>query len=107
MHRDSSIDNRHTSNVLASRLKPLLGYTNPNGSNAPAFEPSEHRPPSLINRPPTSFPQRSGSLLKKDPSDVDQLTKLLMKSMNSSNEANFFGKSDIHLPFGKLFLMVF
>ena len=102
MHRDPPIDNRHTSNVLANRLKPLLGYPNPNGSNAPAFEPPEHRPPSLINRPPTSFPQRSGSQLKKDPSDVDHLTKLLMKSMNSSNEANFFGKFELHLPFRKV-----
>ena len=34
---------------------------------------------------------RNGNLIKKDQSDVDHLTKLLMKSMNSSNEPNFFG----------------
>jgi hypothetical protein len=107
MHRDSPIDNRYTSNVIANRLKPLIAYTNPNGTNSPVFENSEHRSPSLVNLPPTSFPQRNGNLMKKDPSDVDHLTKLLMKSMNSSNEANFFGKFLIHFTKKQKILMIF
>jgi hypothetical protein len=34
---------------------------------------------------------RHGNLIKREQTDVDHLTKLLMKSMNSSNEPNFFG----------------
>ena len=93
MHRDSPIDNRYTSNVITNRFKPLLTYTNPNSTKSSVFENSEHRSSSsVVNLPPTSFPIRSGNLMKKDPTDVDHLTKLLMKSMNSSNEQNFFGK---------------
>ncbi|CAF0997804.1 unnamed protein product [Adineta steineri] len=99
MHRDSPIDNRYTSNVVANRFKPLLAYTNLNSNKSLVFENSEHRSPSIVNLPPTSSPHsnstpfsmRSGNLMKKDPSDVDHLTRLLMKSINSSNEPNFFG----------------
>jgi hypothetical protein len=99
MHRDSPIDNRYTSNVIANRFKPLIAYTNPNSTKSPVFDNTERRSPSIVNLPPTSshsnhptpFSIRSGNLIKKDPSDVDHLTKLLMKSINSSNEPNFFG----------------
>src|ERR1700722_13180487 len=99
MHRDSPIDNRYTSNVIANRFKPLLTYTNQNSTKSTVFENSERRSSSVVNLPPTSFPIRSGNLMKRDPSDVDHLTKLLMKSMNSSNEPNFFGKFLIYLFF--------
>ena len=92
MHRDSPLDNRYTSNVIANRFKPLVTYPNPNESNSPVFDKPEHSSPSLVNLPPTSFPLRNGNPMKRDPSDLDHLTKLLMKSMNSSNEPNFFGK---------------
>jgi hypothetical protein len=91
MHRDSPIDNRYTSNVIANRFKPLMAYTNPNSTKSPVFDNAERRSPSIVNLPPTSFPIRNGHLIKKDLPDVDHLTKLLMKSMNSTNEQNFFG----------------
>jgi len=99
MHRDSPIDNRYKSNVVANRFKPLIGYKNSNNTKSSVFDNSERRSPSIVNLPPasshannpTSFPIRSGHLMKKDSSDVDNVTKLLMKSMNSSNEPNFFG----------------
>jgi hypothetical protein len=87
-HRDS-VDNRYTSNVVANRFKPLMTYTNPNSST---FD----RSTAIVNLPPASSPtsltMRSGHLIRKEQSDVDHLTKLLMKSMNSSNEPNFFGE---------------
>ncbi|CAF0904097.1 unnamed protein product [Rotaria sp. Silwood1] len=98
MHRDSSIDNRYTSNVVANRFKPLMAFTSPNSSKSPVLDNSGRRSPSVVNLPPTSshsnstpFTMRSGNLIKRDSSDVDHLTKLLMKSMNSSNEPHFFG----------------
>ena len=92
VHRDSPLDNRYPSNVTASRFKPLISYPNPNGRNSPVLENSERRSSTLVNLPPTSFPMRNGNQIKKPPVDLDHLTKLLMKSMNSSNEPNFFGK---------------
>jgi hypothetical protein len=98
MHRDSPTDNRYTSNVVANRFKPLLAYTSLNNTKSPVFDDSERRSPSIVNLPPTSshsnstpFTMRNGNIMKKDPSDVDQLTRLLMKTINSSNEPNFFG----------------
>lgn len=98
MHRDSPIDNRYSSNVVANRFKPLIVYTGPNSNKPSMFENPEHRPSSVVNLPPTashshstSYTMRSGNLMKRDPTDVDHLTKLLMRSMNSSNEPNFFG----------------
>jgi hypothetical protein len=91
MHRDSPIDNRYTSNVIANRFKPLMAYTNLNSTKSPVFDNSERQSPSIMNLPPTSFPIRNGNLLKRDLSDVDHLTKLLMKTMNSSNEPSIFG----------------
>ncbi|CAF4547903.1 unnamed protein product [Rotaria sp. Silwood1] len=98
MHRDSSIDNRYTSNVVANRFKPLMAFTSPNSSKSPVLDNSGRQSPSVVNLPPTSshpnstpFTMRSGNLIKRDSSDVDHLTKLLMKSMNSSNEPHFFG----------------
>ncbi|CAF3095523.1 unnamed protein product [Rotaria socialis] len=98
--RDSPLDSRYTSNVVANRFKPLIAFTSPNGNQSPVFDNIERQSPSVVNLPPTSshpnsnptpFTIRSGHQMRKEPSDVDQLTKLLMKSMNSSNEPNFFG----------------
>ncbi|CAF3977994.1 unnamed protein product [Rotaria sordida] len=98
MHHDSPIDNRYTSNVVANRFKPLMAYTSVNSNKSPVFDNSERRSPSIVNLPPTSshsnstsFTMRNGNIMKRDTTDVDHLTKLLMKSMNSSNEPNFFG----------------
>ncbi|CAF1543507.1 unnamed protein product [Rotaria magnacalcarata] len=98
MLRDSPLDTRYTSNVVANRFKPLIAFTSSNGNKSPVFDNIERRSPSVVNLPPTSshpnptpFTIRSGHQMRKEPSDVDQLTKLLMKSMNSSNEPNFFG----------------
>lgn len=51
--------------------------------------------PAIVNLPPATVSMRNGGHgLKRDPpADVDHLTKLLLKSMNSANEPNFFGKS--------------
>jgi hypothetical protein len=87
MHRDS-VDNPYTSNVVANRFKPLIAYTNPKSNT---FDRSS----AIVNLPPasssTSLTMRNGNLIKKEQSEVDHLTKLLMKSMNSSNDSNFFG----------------
>jgi hypothetical protein len=87
MHRDSN-DNRYTSNVIANRFKPLMVYTNPTSNT---FD----RTTAVVNLPPapnsTSLTMRNGHLIKKEQSDVDHLTKLLMKSMNTSSEQHFFG----------------
>jgi hypothetical protein len=87
MHRDSN-DNRYTSNVVANRFKPLIAYTNPNSN-------TYDRSSAIVNLPPApnsnSLTMRHGNLIKKEQTDVDHLTKLLMKNMNSSNEPNFFG----------------
>ncbi|UJR26863.1 hypothetical protein I4U23_008174 [Adineta vaga] len=98
MHRDAPTDNRYASNVIANRFKPLLAYTSPNSNNSPIFDNSEHRSPSVVNLPPTSshsnstpFTMRTGHMMKKDSTDVDHLARLLMKSIHSSNEPNFFG----------------
>lgn len=100
VHRDSPVDNRYPSNVTANRFKPLISYPNPNGRNSPVLENSERRSSTLVNLPPTSFPMRNGNQMKKPPADLDHLTKLLMKTMNSSNEPNFFGKT-FHLMTSK------
>jgi hypothetical protein len=88
MHRDS-VDNRYTSNVVANRFKPSLAYTNPNGN-------TYDRSAAIVNLPPApnsnSLTMRHGNLIKKEQTEVDHLTKLLMKSMHSANEPNFFGK---------------
>ncbi|CAF4125803.1 unnamed protein product, partial [Rotaria sordida] len=75
-----------------------MAYTSVNSNKSPVFDNSERRSPSIVNLPPTSshsnstsFTMRNGNIMKRDTSDVDHLTKLLMKSMNSSNEPNFFG----------------
>ncbi len=107
IHRDSPIDNRYSPNVIANRFKPLLPYTNPNNTKSPVFDDAERRPSSVANLPPTSFPIRSGNLMRKEPSDVDHLTKLLMKSMNSSNEPNFFGKFFIYILSKEFFCVIF
>jgi hypothetical protein len=77
MHRD------YSPNLVANRFKPLIAYTSPDRSSA------------IVNLPPTPSPTslniRNGNLIKKEQSEVDHLTKLLMKSMNSSNEPNLFG----------------
>ena len=98
MHRDIPIDNRHTSNVIANRIKPFMAYTSPNSNKSPVFDNTERRSPSIVNLPPpsshsnsTPFTMRSGNLMKRDPSDVDHLTKLLMKTINSSHEPIIFG----------------
>jgi hypothetical protein len=82
MHRD------YTSNVVANRFKPLIAYTSPNSN-------TYDRSSAIVNLPPTPSPTslnlRHGNLIRKEQPDVDHLTKLLMKSMNSSNEPNFFG----------------
>jgi len=87
MHRDSN-DNRYTSNVVANRFKPLIAYTNPNNN-------TYDRSSAIVNLPPApnsnSLTMRHGNLIKKEQTDVDQLTRLLMKTINSSNEPNFFG----------------
>ncbi len=87
MHRDSN-DNRYTSNVVANRFKPLIAYTSPNSN-------TYDRSSAIVNLPPApnsnSLTMRHGNLIKKEQTDVDHLTKLLMKSLNSSNEPNFFG----------------
>ncbi|CAF3944203.1 unnamed protein product [Rotaria sp. Silwood1] len=88
MHRDSPIDNQYTSNVVANRFKPLMAYTSVNSNKSPVFDNSERRSPSVVNLLPTSshpnstpFTMRNGNLIKRDASDDDHLTKLLMKSM--------------------------
>ncbi|CAF0782119.1 unnamed protein product [Adineta ricciae] len=98
-HRDSSLDNRYVSNVAANRFKPFIAYANPNSIRPSSFDGSESRSPSAVaNLPPASsnsnstpFTMRSGHTMKRDSTDVDNLARLLMKSINSSNEPNFFG----------------
>ena len=73
---------RDPTNMIANRFKPLIACTNS---------------PAIVNLPPAPSPtssisMRNGHGMKRDPSDVDHLTKLLLKSMNSANEPNFFGK---------------
>lgn len=99
VHHDSPVDTRYASNLVANRFKPLIAFTSPNSNKSPVFDNTERRSPSVVNLPPTSshpnstpFSIRSGHLLRKDPTDVDHLTKLLMKSMITSNEPNFLGK---------------
>ncbi|CAF4368114.1 unnamed protein product [Rotaria socialis] len=86
--RRNSNDNRYTSNIVANRFKSSMAYTSLNNNN---FD----RPSISANLPPASssisLPQRNGHAMRKEQSDVDHLTKLLMKSMNVSNEPNFFG----------------
>ena len=84
MHHDP-LDNRF---VLANRFKPLISYTPPTSN-------TYDRTSAIVNLPPasnsTSLPIRHGNMIKKEQNEVDHLTKLLMKSMNSANEPNFFG----------------
>jgi len=56
------------------------------------FQPLSNAP-AIVNLPPATVSMRNGGHgLKRDPpADVDHLTKLLLKSMNSANEPNFFG----------------
>ena len=90
MRRDSP-DSRYTSNMIANRFKPLIAYTNPTSAST-AFD----RSPAIVNLPPAAGPTpagtRNGHVGKREGADVDHLTKLLLKSMNSSNEPNFFGE---------------
>ena len=72
--RRSSMDNRLTSNVVSNRFKPLIAYTIPDRSNA------------------SSLIMHHGNLINQENSELDQLTKLLIQSINSSNETNFFGE---------------
>ncbi len=87
MYRDS-IDNRYPSNIIANRFQPLIAYTTPNSN-------TYDRSTAIVNLPPapnsTSLTMRHGNLVRKEPTEMDQLTKLLRKNMNSSNEPNFFG----------------
>jgi hypothetical protein len=87
MHRDS-IDNRYTSNVVANRFKPLIAYTSPNSN-------TYDRTSAIVNLPPapnsTSLTMSHGNLIRKEQANIDHLTRILMKNMNSSNEPNFFG----------------
>ncbi|CAF2814343.1 unnamed protein product [Rotaria sp. Silwood2] len=87
MRRDSG-DNRYKSNIVANRFKSSIAYTSPNNNTFDRSSTSANLPPASSS---TSLPIRSGHLIKKEPSEVDQLAKLLMKSMNVSNEPNFFG----------------
>jgi hypothetical protein len=85
-HQDS-IDNRYTSNVVANRFKPSVAFTNPNNTY--------DRSSTIVNLPPapnsSSLTIRQGNIIRKEHNDLDHLTKLLMKSMNSVNEPNVFG----------------
>ena len=78
MHRDS----------IGNRYQPLIAYATPNSN-------TYDRSPAIVNLPPapnsTSLTMRHGNLVRKEPTEMDQLTKLLIKSMNSSNESNFLG----------------
>jgi hypothetical protein len=78
MHRDS----------IANRYQPLIAYATPNSN-------TYDRSTAIVNLPPapnsTSLTMRHGNLIRKEPTEMDQLTKLLIKNMNSSNEQNFFG----------------
>ena len=65
-----------------------MAYTSPNNNNFDRPSTSANLPPASSS---TSLPQRNGHAMRKEQSDVDHLTKLLMKSMNVSNEPNFFG----------------
>ncbi len=91
MRHDAS-DHRYTSNVVANRFKPLIAYTSPNSN-------TYDRSSAIVNLPPapnsTSLPIRHGNVVKREQTEIDQLTKLLMKSMNSSSEPNFFGESTL------------
>ncbi|CAF4558430.1 unnamed protein product [Rotaria magnacalcarata] len=86
-HRNS-IDNRYTSNIVANQFKPSMAYTGPNNNNFDRPSISANLPPASSS---TCLPQRNGHAMRKEQSEVDHLTKLLMKSMNVSNEPNFFG----------------
>ncbi|CAF1223435.1 unnamed protein product [Rotaria sordida] len=82
--RDSG-DNPYKSNIVANRFKSSIAYTSPNNNT---FD----RPSTIsANLPPISLPIHHEHLIKKEQSEVDHLTSLLMKSMNSSNQPNFFG----------------
>lgn len=85
--------------MVANRFKPSIAYANPNSNRPSTFDGSESRSSSAVaNLPPASshsastpFTMRSGHMMKRDTADVDHLARLLMKSINSSNEPNFFG----------------
>ena len=87
MHRDS-LDNRYTSHVIGNRFKPVMVYASPKNQT---FD----RTAAIVNLPPapasTSLSMRNGNLIKRDHTDTDHLTKLLMKSINISNESNVYG----------------
>lgn len=84
IHLDS-LDTRYTSNIVSNRFKPLIAYTSPNSN---AFE----RTPTIVTLPPApNLTVRHGNLLRKNSNDIDDLTKLLMKTMHSTNAPNVFG----------------
>lgn len=91
-HQISS-DNRYTSNVITNRFKPLIAFTNPNTTTT--NNNNDRSSAKIVNLPPapnsTSVTMRQGNIIKKEQNDLDHLTKLLIKSMNSANEPNFFG----------------
>lgn len=66
-----------------------MAYTSPNKNNKLDQSSISADLPPASN--PTNVPIRNGLGMKKEQSEVDHLTKLLMKSMNPSNQSNFFG----------------
>lgn len=71
------VDTRYSSNIVSNRFKPLVAYTSPN---------------TIVTLPPApNLTIRHGNLVRKDSTDIDHLTKLLMKTMHSTNEPNVFG----------------
>ena len=97
-HCASPIDSRFTSNIVTNRFKPLMIYASPNSNKSSVLDNSERRSPSVVNLPPTAsranptpFSLHAGNIMKRDLSDIDHLSKLLIKSMNPSNEPNLFG----------------
>ncbi|CAF1103454.1 unnamed protein product [Rotaria sp. Silwood1] len=87
MRRDSG-DNLYKSNIITNPFKSSIAYPGPKNNTFDYSSTNANLPPTSNSN---SLSIRNGNLIKKEQTEVDNLTKFLMKSMNASNEPNFFG----------------